>query len=71
MMITESIIVHVATLLENLIVFLKALYDRGCTKDRRRSKKALQREYEEMYIGTSFELDFRLGQVIVIVWFTF
>lgn len=48
-----------------------ALWDRGCTKNKRMSKKALQSEYEELYRGTPFELDFRLAQVVVIVWHTF
>ena len=47
------------------------MWDRGCTKNKRKSKKALQKEYEELYQGTPFDLDFRLAQVVVIVWHTF
>lgn len=48
-MIMESIIAHVPQLIDNLIKFFIGLWDRGCTRDRKKSKAALQREYEEIY----------------------
>lgn len=36
-------------------------WDRSCTKDRRKSKKILQEDYEDLYIGPEFVLDYRLG----------
>ena len=45
-------------------------------KDRRfsngtKSRKILQEDYEELYTGSEYVLDYRLGRVVAIVWITF
>lgn len=45
--------------------------DRGFTCDKRKSKKYLQSEYEELYTGPEFHLDARLAQIVAITWTTF
>ena len=36
-------------------------WDRSCTKDKRKSKKVLQEDYEDLYIGPEFVFDYRLA----------
>ena len=58
--------------ISNLIFYsCKRSYDRGCTCDKRKSKKYLQSDYEELYTGPEFHLDARLAQIIAITWTTF
>lgn len=46
-------------------------YDRGFTSDKSKSRKFLQVDYEELYVGSDFYLDARLAQVIAVIWATF
>ena len=46
-------------------------WDRGCGWDKRKSKKYLQSDYEELYTGPEFYLDARLAQIVAITWTTF
>ena len=46
-------------------------YDRMWSCDPRKSRKYLQDDYEELYVGTEFLLDARLAQVIAVIWATF
>lgn len=47
------------------------LWDRSCGCDRRKSKKYLQSDYEELYTGPEFQLDARLAQIVAFTWVTF
>lgn len=47
------------------------MWDRSCTCNKRKSKKLLQSEYEEINVGPEFSLDARLAQVVAFVWVTF
>ena len=47
------------------------LWDRSCRCDRRKSKKYLQSDYEELYTGPEFQLDARLAQIVAFTWVTF
>lgn len=46
-------------------------WDRGCSCDRRRSKKLIQSDYEELYIGPEFALNARFAQIVAVIWVTF
>lgn len=50
---------------------VRRAWDRGCTCDKRKSKKYLQSDYEELYTGPEFHLDARLAQIIAVTWTTF
>lgn len=43
-------------------------WDRSCTKDKRKSKKILQEDYEDLYIGPEFVFDYRLAQLVAFTW---
>ena len=49
----------------------KRCLDRSCTCDKRKSKKLLQKEYEDLYVGPEFSLDSRLAQIVAFTWVTF
>lgn len=71
-MILEIGFIHLFPIFETTVVGLMRLYDRNFSwSDKRQSKKALQIEYEQLYTGTAFDLDYRLAQVIILVWHTF
>mmetsp|Transcript_16493 Transcript_16493/g.11841 ORF Transcript_16493/g.11841 Transcript_16493/m.11841 type:complete len:380 (+) Transcript_16493:1490-2629(+) len=42
----------------------KRCCDRKCTCDRRKTKKVIQKDYENLYIGPEFMMEFRLSQVL-------
>ena len=62
---------HAIPMLQLAYFGIQRCLDRGCTCDKRKSKKLLQSEYEELYIGPEFLLDSRLAQIVAIVWVTF
>ena len=46
-------------------------FDRSWTDDKRKSKKVLQEDYEDLYIGPEFVFDYRLGQIVAFTWVSF
>jgi len=60
-MIMEIGFIHLFPINETLGYGLLKLYDRGCTCDKRKSKKLLQEDYESLYTGSVFDLDYRLA----------
>jgi len=44
--------------------------DRGFGCDKRKSKKLLQEDYEELYIGSEYVMDARIAQVVAVLWAT-
>ena len=50
--------------------FMRKL-DRSWTTDERNSKKVLQEDYEDLYIGPEFVFDYRLGQIVAFTWVSF
>lgn len=47
-------------------------YDRSFDfKDRKKSRKVIQQDYENMYVGAEFALDARLAQIAAVIWATF
>ena len=71
-MILEIGFIHLFPINETLFVGFLRLWDRGCDcSNKRKSKKALQQDYVQLYTGTQFDLDYRLAQVIILVWHTF
>ena len=70
-MILEISAPHLIPLLQLIYLGSARLYDRSCSCDKRKSKKLLQSEYEEPYIGPEFSLDARLAQIIAFTWVTF
>lgn len=50
--------------------FMRKL-DRSWTDDKRNSKKVLQEDYEDLYIGPEFVFDYRLGQIVAFTWVSF
>ena len=49
----------------------RRFHDRRWTCDKKKSRKLLQSEYEQLYIGPLFNLDARLAQIIAFTWVTF
>lgn len=62
---------HGVPLMQYMHVSMRRCWDRNCSFDKSRSKKLLQQEYEDLYVGPEFRLDTRLAQIIAIVWVTF
>ena len=52
---------HAIPFLQLAYFGIRRCLDRGCTCDQKKSKKLLQSEYEELYIGPEFLLDSRLA----------
>jgi hypothetical protein len=50
---------HLASLFNWLYHQAKAFYDRGFTCNRRITRKLIQEDYEEVYTGQQFLLEFR------------
>jgi len=62
---------HFVPLSKFFFISVRRCWDRSCTFDKRRSRKLLQVEYEELYTGPEFHLDARLAQIVAFVWVTF
>jgi hypothetical protein len=61
-MIMEIGFIHMFPIFEMTVVGLMRLWDRNCSwSNKRKSKKALQSEYEQLYRGTAFDLDYRMA----------
>ena len=50
---------------------IRRCWDRSCTCDKRKSKKLIQQDYEDLYTGPEFQLEARLAQIVSISWVTF
>mgnify|MGYP000179687617 CR=1 FL=1 len=48
--------------------WLKRCCDRGCSFDKKKTKKLLQSEYEALYIGTNIEYENRFSVLIAMIW---
>mmetsp|Transcript_511 Transcript_511/g.521 ORF Transcript_511/g.521 Transcript_511/m.521 type:complete len:488 (-) Transcript_511:930-2393(-) len=70
-MVLEILAPHFVPFILFIIYKSRRCLDRGCSLDDRRSKKLLQQEYEDLYIGPEFSLDARLAQMVAFVWTTF
>lgn len=44
-----------------------ACWDRSCSRDRRKTKKLIQEDYEDINIGTRFEIEFRYASMLFVV----
>ena len=62
---------HMIPLAQIIYFNTKRCWDRGCTCDKTKSRKLLQKDYEVLYIGPEFSLDARLAQIIAFTWTTF
>ena len=49
----------------------KRCCDRGCRCDKRHTKKVLQEDYDELYIGPEMLMDFRYSQILTNIFVTF
>ena len=70
-MILEMGAPHAVPVMQYIWTNITRCHDRGCSFNKTRSKKLLQQEYEELYIGPEFQLDVRLAQIVAITWVTF
>jgi hypothetical protein len=70
-MIIEIAVPHILPCLIWVWIALRRLLDRSCTCDKKRSKLMIQSDYEDLYMGPEFCLDYRLAQMIAFVWVTF
>ena len=46
----------------------KRCCDRGCSGDRKKTRKTIQSEYEDVYTGGQIEFDNRYSQLIAMIW---
>ena len=70
-MIIEIAVPHLFPLIIWAVVGIMRCCDRRCRCDQRKSKKILQDDYEELYVGTEFVMDSRMAQILAIIWATF
>ena len=70
-MIIEIFAPHGLAVILFLFYKIRRSLDRDCTKNKRTSKKLLQRDYEQLYIGPEILMDMRLAQIIALTWVTF
>ena len=54
---------HATNFMYWLWISYKRLRDRGCTFDKKRTKKAIQEEYNKVYHGPQFLLEYRYSLV--------
>ena len=60
-MIIEIVAPHGLPLVLTIYYGVSRCIDRGCTKDKRKTKQLIQYNYEQLYIGPEFTLDNRLA----------
>lgn len=70
-MILEIPIPHLFPLVLLIAIGSMRCIDRQCTCNRRKSKKLLQRDYENLYEGPEFTMDSRLAQIVAYFQVTF
>ena len=69
-MVLEIVMPHILPMA--MIIYYKSIqwYDRHGGCDSKRSRKIIQSEYEELYIGPEIVMDSRLAQIIACTWVT-
>lgn len=67
----EIVVPHIFPLLQVIGYGVWRCLNRSCTCDRRRSKYLLQSDYEDLYTGPEFTLDYRLAQIVAFTWVSF
>lgn len=58
---------HISNLLAGILASFWRCLDRGCRCDKRKTKKVIQEDYENLYKGPQFLLEFRYSQLITVV----
>ena len=69
-MILEIPIPHMFPTFVKTVVQTMRCWDRSCTRNRKKSKKHLQEDYEELYVGSEFVMDARIAQIVAVLWAT-
>jgi hypothetical protein len=62
---------HMIPLAQIIYYNSRRCWDRRCSCDKQKSRKLLQKDYEDMYVGPEFSLDSRLAQIVAFTWTTF
>lgn len=62
---------HLASFASWFYYQLKAFYDRGFTCDKRNTRKLVQEDYEKVYLGEEFLLEFRYAQLVNSIYICF
>jgi len=70
-MIINVITVPAIVLGENIARKIKRCLDRGCGCSEKSTRKKLQKDYEELYMGPEFLIDFRYSQILALVFVCF
>ena len=70
-MILEIPIPHMFPTFVMTITSMMRCCDRSLRCDKRKSKKLLQEDYEELYVGPEYIMDARIAQIIAVTWATF
>lgn len=63
-MIINTISPHTSSVISCFVTGIKRCCDRGCTCNKRRTKKMLQEDYDSVYIGPEFIMEIRYSQII-------
>ena len=61
-------ITPVFTLIQMCVAGCKRCCDRGCSSDKKKTRKTIQSEYEAVYTGQQIEFDNRFSQLIAMIW---
>ena len=70
-MLIRTVSPHIATIAQVCITGLKRCYDRRCTCDNKRTRKVIQTDYENVYMGPEFTLDSRYAQTLTVIFTIF
>jgi len=55
------LIPHISVIYGSTLLSYIRCLDRGCKMDKARTKKVIQKKYEELYTGDEFFIQFRLA----------
>ena len=55
---------HIPTMIKRVVMGIKRCNDRGCGRNEKKTKKLSQLDYEELYTGPEFAIEFRYSLVL-------
>ncbi len=70
-MLIRTVAPHIATVAQVCYTALKRCYDRRCTCDNKKTRKVIQSDYENVYMGPEFTLDSRYAQTLTLIFTIF
>lgn len=68
MMLFSIVTPHFANFLLHFVRFVRRCYDRKCTCNKRKTRKIFQTDYESLYLGPEYLIEFRYSNMVAMVY---